>query len=1549
MGPQVTDAPSTSLPLLAAQLGVWVAQQLEPESLVFHVSQFADIAGPVDADVFECALGRVLVEAEALRVRIVERGGEVRQELVSGSDWSLTRVDVSGLADPEGGARAWMREEMRRPFDLAGGGRLFTWALLKLSEERFFWYQRCHHIVLDGYSCSLVARRVAEVYTALVRGVPCPEASFRSLGRLVEQDRDYRDSPQHERDRDHWSRQVEAGAEPLLLSGRSAPPADLPLQQSAYLDKESVNAVCAAAGLGPAGWTGAVLALSGAYFARLAGRDTVTVELPVTSRVTAVHRSTPGMLSNILPLSVPVPSGATITDVLTDVSASVRHLLLRQRYRQEDLHAGLGHAGGQYAFGPMVNILSFDHRLDFAGHPASAHPLTNGPVPDLALTIAPDTNPGRLRVDIHANPALYTHDDLTNHLTRLHHFINTLAANPQQPIAHMELMDPAERTQVLEGWNDTARDIPHGTLPVLFEQQVARTPDAVAVVFEGVELSYREVNERANQLARLLVEQGAGPERFVAVALPRSADLVVALLAVLKTGAAYVPIDPDYPADRIAHILDDAGPMAVITVEDSGVEPPADTARIVLDGPATQEALDAQASGDLAEAERLAPLQADAPAYVIYTSGSTGRPKGVLVEHRALVNFLLAMQERFGLGAGDRLLAVTTVAFDIVGLELYLPLLHGAAVILAALEQVRDPLALRSLIASAGVTVVQATPSLWHAVVADARDELAGVRALVGGEALPGELARELTARAASVTNLYGPTETTIWSTADDVLGDAGGVPSIGRPIANTRVYVLDAGLCPVPVGVAGELYIAGAGLARGYVNRPGLTAERFVADPFGAPGSRMYRTGDLARWSTTGRLEYLGRVDDQVKVRGFRIELGEIESALAGHREVARAAAVVREDRPGDKRIVGYVVPVPGAVPDPQALRAYVAGALPDYMVPSAVMTLDALPLTPNGKLNRRALPAPESTIGTKGQGPRTPLEETLCAVFAEVLGVDGVGIDDSFFELGGDSILVIQVVRRAGQAGLGIAPKDVYRLRNVRALAPVVTVLAEEAPEDAAAGVGEVASTPMVERLLEDGRPLDGFRWAMVVRTPAGLTPEALHTGVSAVVARHDVLRLSAEQAGDGTTTLYVRGRDAVDVPARIRRIDVGGLTDDEIDSFVWHERERTTGELDLRAGVAFTVTWLDAGPSVRGRLLWVVHRLAVDGASWRILLADLATACAAAMAGTTPTLPRPVTSFRTWAAHLAELASSDEQLNGLRRWTEALKGGEPSPEAGLLGTGSARSRMTLQLAEDETAALLTTVPTAFHATVEDVLLAGLTLAVADRRRHHGTAHGTSVLLEVAGDGRAVLPAPADLSATAGCFSSIHPMPLDPGEVEWRDIWAGGADLGRAFKAIKEQAREYADNGIAYGLLRHLNPDTRAELAALPAPRIRFSYLGTFEGGGGSDGGDWTTEPEWVLRGSDAAESGADHAIEISAVTVDGPDGARLAVHWAWSEAHFSETTLRDLADTWFRALTALAAHARRPDAGGPTPSDLSLVDISQNEIDDFASELESEWGTW
>ncbi|MFF7192060.1 condensation domain-containing protein, partial [Streptomyces sp. NPDC008222] len=494
----MTEAPSTSLPLLAAQMGVWVAQQLEPASLVFNVSQCADIVGSIDAGVFERALRQVLIETEALRIRIVEREGEVRQELTSGSGWTLTCLDLSGDADPAERAHEWMREEMTRPFDLTQGP-LFTWGLLKLSDHRYFWYQRCHHIVMDGYSCGLVAQRVAEVYTALIRCEPCRDPSFRPLTRLLEEEQEYRGSPRHDRDRDFWSSQPAAHAEPLLLAGRTAPSADFPLRQTTRLAKDTVTGICTAAGLGRSAWPGAVLALSSAYFARLTGQDTVTLELPVTSRVTAVHRHTPAMLSNILPLTVAVPPQAGIAEVLADVSGSVRRLLLHQRYRQEDLHSGLGRAGGHHTSGPMVNILSFDYDLDFAGHHASAHPMTNGPVEDLAITVAPDSDPGMLRIDFHANPALYTREELTAHLTRFQRFINNLTTDPDQPVGRAGMMDPAERALMLEDWNDTSRDIPEAVLPELFEEQVAQTPDATAVVFDGIELSYREVNERANR------------------------------------------------------------------------------------------------------------------------------------------------------------------------------------------------------------------------------------------------------------------------------------------------------------------------------------------------------------------------------------------------------------------------------------------------------------------------------------------------------------------------------------------------------------------------------------------------------------------------------------------------------------------------------------------------------------------------------------------------------------------------------------------------------------------------------------------------------------------------------------------------------------------------------------------------------------------------------------------------------------------------------------------------------------------------------------------
>ncbi|MGW0886513.1 amino acid adenylation domain-containing protein, partial [Streptomyces sp. NPDC002671] len=490
-------------------------------------------------------------------------------------------------------------------------------------------------------------------------------------------------------------------------------------------------------------------------------------------------------------------------------------------------------------------------------------------------------------------------------------------------------------------------------------------------------------------------------------------------------------------------------------------------------------ALDALPSEVLDDAERSAPLRMAHPAYVIYTSGSTGRPKGVVIEHGSVVNFLESMQRRFGLGGDDRLLAVTTIGFDIAGLELYLPLLNGACVVLAGADTVRDPRELCALIRSSGATVVQATPSLWHALVAgpgDGGGDLpGGLRALVGGEALPGDLARRLSARMASVTNLYGPTETTIWSTAMEVGVAPGGVSSIGAPIGNTQVYVLDATLAPVPVGVPGELFIAGAGLARGYLGRAGLTAERFVACPFGGAGERMYRTGDVVRWSAEGSLDFIGRADDQVKVRGFRIELGEIEAVVAAHAAVDRVTVVVREDVPGDKRLVAYVVPVDRGA-DRAALadvvRGVAVGSLPQYMVPSAVVVLEELPLTSNGKVDRRALPAPQYATGS-GRGPSSVREEILCAAFAEVLGLDSVGVDDSFFALGGHSLLVIRLVEILRARGVSVSVQTLFDTPTVAGLAAVagteqVEVPANLIPDEAQAITPEML--PLVDLTADE-----------------------------------------------------------------------------------------------------------------------------------------------------------------------------------------------------------------------------------------------------------------------------------------------------------------------------------------------------------------------------------------------------------------------------------------------------------------------------------------------
>ncbi|MFF4948443.1 amino acid adenylation domain-containing protein [Streptomyces chattanoogensis] len=738
----------------------------------------------------------------------------------------------------------------------------------------------------------------------------------------------------------------------------------------------------------------------------------------------------------------------------------------------------------------------------------------------------------------------------------------------------------------------------------LFENWAARTPEALAVVCGDLRLSYGELNARADALAGRLAARGVGPEDLVALLVPRSTDLVVALLAALKCGAAYVPVDPEYPAERIAYVLADAAPKAVLTTDVTSPPPvPTDVPRLTL---SVGDDSGAATGYGGPTARRALPQQ---PAYVIYTSGSTGRPKGVVVTRAALANFLTAMRERFALSPADRLVAVTTIAFDIAALEIFLPLLSGAAVVMASKETVRDPFALAALIDGCGATTLQATPSLWQALVSDVPDAVRGLRMLVGGEALPAALGTRMRRLGREVTNLYGPTETTIWSTAQPVDGSAPAA-CIGRPIRNTRAYVLDGELRPVAAGQSGELYLAGDGLARGYLHRPELTAQRFVADPFGPRGTRMYRTGDLVRRAEDGSLEYLSRVDFQVKVRGFRIEPGEIENVLAGHPDVAQAAVTVREDRPGDARLVCHVVPAAGAAVDPAALREFAGRILPEHMVPSAVAAVDAFPLTPNGKLDRRALAA---LPWADDRGPDTgeelvPDDSPLGAVAAawrRILPVPPRR-GRSFASLGGTSLGAARAAAELrALTGRAVSVADVLGAASAEQLALTVAAAPVHASRTVATGTGRTrAPLSANQRAIWIHEQLAGdpllYLETYCLELDGDLAPARLSEAFRKTVAQHPVAGAAVEF--EGGEPHLVLGRHHVELTVRTAPPN---LTANQLSPLVRQEAARPVplGAGPLLRGVLFVT----AGP--RSVLLLSWHHLIMDGWGLRLFLRDLA----------------------------------------------------------------------------------------------------------------------------------------------------------------------------------------------------------------------------------------------------------------------------------------------------------------------------------------------------
>ncbi|TSE01724.1 amino acid adenylation domain-containing protein [Skermania sp. ID1734] len=1243
------------------QRGLWNAQHLAPD-VPLTVAQYVEVRGAIDVAVLERALDRCMVELQGGGMRVIrDDAGELQLLIDPGFHPTIGYIDFSDVPNPRDAAMRWMDSHSSSPIDFDTDDLVFN-TVLRLGDADYFWYTRVHHIAIDGYGAMTALKRTAELYTAMVEHTEPPRCAAVELTAIGEWESAYRRSARFTSDREYWSQHLHDLPEPSTLARRSAPAAAGRLLASGTLDAETMDLLESAARRHETSVPTLLIAVFGCYLGGIAGTDDVTMSLPVSARTTSKLRASGGVISNVVPLRLrPGPTvniGEYIHTVHNQLAGALRH----QLYRHEDMRRDAGRGAEERGFfGPMANIMLFHSQIRLGTATGALNVISTGPVEDLSLNVYQSVAGTSTHVDFEANPNRYTSDELTGHHQRFLDFLSRfLQAGSHKMAAGVDLMSAAEIDLVLREWNATDVAVPPTTLTSLFTQQVARTPDAVALSYAGTALSYAELDARANQLARALIDSGVGPESIVALAIRRSIELVVGMYAIHKAGAAYLPIDLDNPRERVDYIVDHAKPACALTVtRDPKVLPPELTS---LDVDAID--LSGYSPAPITAAERRAPLSPDNVAYVIYTSGSTGKPKGVAVTHRAIVNRLQWMQHEYALDPTDTVLQKTPATFDVSVWEFFWPLQVGARLVIAAPDGHRDPLYLARIIGEEEVTTAHFVPSMLSLFLAEAElhrcTDLR--RVFCSGEGLPAETARKfLETVPAELHNLYGPTEAAVDVTYWQCDLTQPVVP-IGAPVWNTQTYVLDARLEPVPPGAAGELYLAGVQLARGYLQRPGLTADRFVANPFSRAGGRMYRTGDLARWRTDGTLEYLGRTDFQVKIRGLRIELGEIEAALLSDATVDQAVCVARSASHGGNELVGYVVARPGEKVDVPALRRHVAHAIPSYMVPATIVVLDRMPLSSNGKIDRKALPAPVITQRTHRAG-RNAVEQRLIELVAEVLGRADVGLDDDFFELGGDSLVAARAVSRINaEFGCSIVLRDIFETPTVLALASRIAEGGSgTAPQHIPLGVRSRPEHPPLSLaqqrlwfLNRYDRTSPAYNLPFAVRMHGELKITALQQALADVITRHETLRTTYPASADGPY-LLVHDPDRANPQLEPVAVAPADLTQTLSDF--------ARRGFDLTVDLPLRVALLRTGDSEHV-LAVVLHHMCADGLSQVPLARDIALAYAARSAGSAPEwapLPVQYGDFAVWQREM--LGSDDDPASLLSRqlgfWTDTLAG--------------------------------------------------------------------------------------------------------------------------------------------------------------------------------------------------------------------------------------------------------------------------------------------------
>ena len=1487
----------------------------EQRSGLYFEQQCLLLQGELDAGLLERAFAEVVQRHDALRAAALHQGLEAPLQLIRASQALPWRALDWRALDPaafQAELEQLLADERAAGFDFEQDS-LLRLCLLRRSERDWMLVVNNHHLLMDGWSFSIVLSEALAIYRSLLRQTPLalpPATPYRAY-------LDWLGSRERGAAERYWNGYLAQREASAGLSLPAASPAQAGHGQvKLSLDPAATQALQAMARR--LGLTLNTLCL-GAWsllLARNSRQNDVLFGVTLSVRPPELPGSQGmvGLFINTVPARVLVDEDASLPSWLSTLQAS-------QADSRDHAWLPLSEIRRQDPSAPARGW--FDSLLIFENYPVDPSLAQGGDgMPSLAAAEVAERTQYPLTLLFQPGASLeirLVHDlacldaaavrRLGGHLQCL---LQAMAASPDACLRELDHLPAAERRQLLRDFNASDAPLPpYACLHHGFEAQVRRAPEAVALIDGLARLSYRQLDERANHLAWQLHARGVGPETLVCLLAPRGVDMVVGILAILKAGGAYLPLDPDYPAERIAYIVEHAGPaLALVGQGVDGLLPAALPALPLASGGAEASAPPCAAgAGDLA--------------YVLYTSGSTGKPKGVAVEHRsaaALMGFAGAAYRAEELAG---VLFSTSICFDLSVFELFAPLWHGGCAILA-----RHALQLAELPAAAEVSLINTVPSAMAGLL-NLGDLPAGVLTVnLCGEALPHELARRLYRQAGAprVLNLYGPTEDTVYSTwgSGDPASDL--APPIGRPLDNRRAYVLDAHMRPQPIGVPGELYLGGAGLARGYLHRPDLTAERFVDSPFeAAPGARLYRTGDLCRWRDDGQLEYIGRLDHQVKVRGHRIELGEIESALQAHPGVQHAAVLARADGPGAVRLVAYVLPRGEAGADSRALHAHLAASLPDYMLPASWVFLSDWPLTPNGKLDRKALPAPETEAADAAAraAPRNACEDILCSLWAAALKQPAVGIHDDFFALGGDSILAIQLVGKARQAGWTFSVRQLFEHPNVAALAAQLSGDGASQAAPRRAGAAEDAApalTPIQQWFFEQRQPeVHHFNQALLLETLKPLPPALLERALRHLLQHHDALRQRYLPAADGGMRVDYAPSGG-DAPI-CETLDLSQLDDAALANAIETAANAVQAGLGLENGPLLRALLIDLGPDRPGRLLLAAHHLAVDWVSWWIMLDDLSRALEQLRQDASPQLPAKTSSYRDWAAYLAGHAASPAIEAEFDFWRERLPVGVlPGERAGDRTRNTVASSFDVEasLSADDTRLLLQTVPELFRARVDDILIAALAQA-------HAAWSGQQVLqLDVESHGREEFDGALDLSRTVGWFTSLYPVQIA--------MPAAAASPSAWLKNVKEQLRRVPQRGVGYGLLRYLHPDpaVRAELAALPRSPYSFNYLGQSDQSLPSSG-------EFRYAGESVGNSHSPLRLRAYPVEINSfVTGGQLQCRFTYSRNLHEEADIAALAGHFVAALRGLLSDAASVRAGARTPSDYPLARLDQAQLD-------------